>query len=57
MAISSFEAQEEEYIPSSRGENFNIQYPELQKKKWPYFGSQATNKKNKDTFFSSTFKV
>ena len=25
--------------------------------KWPYLGSWAKNKKNKDTFFSSTFKV
>ena len=31
--------------------------PEVQKIKWPYFGSWATNEKNKDTFFSSTFKV
>ena len=29
----------------------------LQKMKWPYLGSWAVNKKNKDTFFSSTFKV
>ena len=30
--------------------------PKLQKIKWPYLGSWATNKKTKDTFFSSTFK-
>ena len=29
----------------------------LQKIKWPYLGSWATNQKTKDTFFSSTFKV
>ena len=31
--------------------------PKLQKIKWPYLGSWATNQKTKDTFFSSTFKV
>ena len=31
--------------------------PELQKMKWPYLVSWAKNKKNKATFFSSTFKV
>ena len=31
--------------------------PELQKKKWPYLASWATNRKTKDTFFSSTFEV
>ena len=31
--------------------------PEVQKTQWPYFGSWATNKKTKDTFFSSTLKV
>ena len=30
---------------------------ELQEIKWPYIGSWASNQKNKDTFFSSTFKV
>ena len=31
--------------------------PEAQKTQWPYFSSLATNRKTKDTFFSSTFKV
>ena len=32
-------------------------HPELPKMKWPYLSSWVTNKKNKDTFFCSTFKV
>ena len=32
-------------------------HQDLQKKKWSYLGSWALNKKTKDTFFSSTFKV
>ena len=31
--------------------------PKLQKIKWPYLGSWATDQKTNDTFFSSTFKV
>ena len=52
-----FVAQEPRYwhfcnLPISR-----TSLPMFQKIKWPYLGSWATNKKTKDTFFSSTFKV
>ena len=31
--------------------------PKFQEIEWPFFGSWASNQKNEDSFFSSTFKV
>ena len=54
------------FDPSPRVQDIGIYSPlmmvhtsllDLQKMKWPYLGSWATNQKNKVTFFSSTFKV
>ena len=45
MAILSFEAQEVEYVPLSRGET--VSKP----------GPSAINDKNKDTLLSQTLKV
>ena len=45
MAISSIEAQEVEYVPSSKG------------RKCQYLGPWAMNQKTKDTLLSQTLKV